>query len=398
MCSVFCFLQVIMSVHRIMWILWWLWIVLIIQSCDGGDDPDFASIYVEPVLSVNVKEDWIAENDSATITCSTLRVKPSVTIMTIKINNCYRVISEEIQVNATEEDKTFANSFSVSIPVTRSDNGKKVSCKAMWKGSVKTKTISSNAETLRVVWPADTPEDIKVVSGIESCNVSWRSDPNAKSVTICHEPSSGGQQCTRLTATESLRYKIVKLDPDESYSIWMYASNELGSSDNTTKQQCIPQASTTMETTTILLYYPTSSINDNGLNKPVVGVVAGGAGGGALLLISIIIIIIIIIVRKKAHKHDDTYANVIKSNKITQFSASQPGTSRNDEETPYDGPAVQGVNVKTKGVSEGQTSRYAAVAFKPTKDKKRPEVIRNVKAVEYSGVQFRTPVLDEDSD
>ena len=247
------------------------------------------SIHVKPELKVSVEKDWIAENDNATITCSTQRVKPSVTNMVIKIGTG-RVESEPHGINETKkDDKTFVNSFSALIPVNRSDNGNAVSCEAMWKGPMNTKTINSNTETLRVVWPADTPEDIKVVPGLESCDVSWRSDQNAKNVTICHEPSSGGQQCTTLTTTESPRYKMVKLDPGENYSIWMYASNKFGSSDNTTKQQCIPQATTTMGPTTTA-----SSTNDNGLNLAVVvGGTVGGVMGIALL------IIIVIIVRKK---------------------------------------------------------------------------------------------------
>ena len=140
-------------------------------------------VYVEPELKVDI-EDWIAENGSASLTCSAPRVKPSVSSMAIKVDN-NRVERQKNEINVTErEDKTFANSFSVSMPVTRSDNGKRVSCEALWSGPTETKTISSNTETLRVVWPVDIPQDVTVKSGIKSCHVSWRPDPNALQVYI----------------------------------------------------------------------------------------------------------------------------------------------------------------------------------------------------------------------
>ena len=409
------------------------------------------SIYVKPKLVINIQEDWIEENDNATITCSTQRAKPNVTNMVIKFNNADRESSQsghnQIQM-IDNGDKTFELSFSASVRVTRSDNGAAVSCEGTWVATEKNKIIHSNEETLRVVWDIETPKNFEVASERESCIVSWTSDANAKWVTICHELSSG-DHCYNVTSMGDSHHVIDQLDPEESYSIWMYASNELGPSDNTEKLRCTPKA--------------------NGLDIAVVG----GAGGGALGLIMIIIIILIVyLVRKKPHNSHDIYSNVDKSKKTPQSSASQPTT--NDEENPYDGPAVpkksqeltlelQGkdvydvvqmtpksdapqpkkgkktkngkdtkpqevanghaqddhvtnssrnhvtppvinadqekdVKAKAKEASQGQT--YAAVAFKSRNDKNKPEVRRNVKETEYSAVQFKTGpnVADEDSD
>ena len=219
------------------------------------------AVFVEPKLKVYV-DDWIVENVSASITCSAQTVKPSVSSMVIKISN-ERVKGKQYQIEETKnEDKTFKNSFSASFPVTRSDNGKRVSCEATWNGRMEMKTFISNTETLRVVWPIDTPKDIRVKPGIESCSVRWRNDPNERWVTICHEPSPLGQQCTTLTATVSLRYKIIELDTGENYSVWMSASNELGSSGNTLKQQCIPLATRARGTATSTA----SSLKNDGLS------------------------------------------------------------------------------------------------------------------------------------
>ena len=432
--------------------------------------PDFAklafdqitlSIYVEPELKVSIQENWIEENSSASITCSTQRVKPSVTNMIIKINNADKVKSEQNGINITEkEDKTFANSFRALVPVTRSDNGAAVSCEAIWNAPDKVKTIHSDKETLKVVWDIDTPMNFRVEPETESCSVSWANDPNAKWVTICHG-SPSGVHCSNVTSVGDAHHEIDQLDPEESYFIWMYASNELGSSDNTTTLQCTPKTAS------------------SGLDIAVVG----GVGGGALLLIIITsIVVIFCIVRKKPQKDDNihTYANVDNWKKAPQVSASQPAT--NDEENPHDDPAVpktyqeltrepqdrkvhdviqmnhsrppksdapgplpkktkktknnkkdpkpqevdngnaQDNNVthsyvnhvtpppidvdrkkvagaQIKGASEGKT--YATVAFNLPKDKKKePKGRRTVKETEYSAVQFKKGprVADEDSD
>ena len=287
------------------------------------------SIHVEPELKVSVEKDWIAENDNVTITCSTPRVKPSVTSMVIKIVNTSRVESEQIQINETDEDKTFANSFSASVNVTRSDNGKRVSCEAIWSSPEENKTISSNTETLRVVWPVDTPENFRVEAWAESCIVTWTRDPNTNNVTVCHNSASSLTNCVKEKENS---YIISGLTPDGEYSVWVYASNELGSSKSTAEKMCTPLAITITSTTMATTATTASAAKEVCLNIGIVG----GAGGGALgLMIIINIIVIVCFVRQykkpKKIKRDHTYVNVDKWKKSPQFSASQSAT--NAEET-----------------------------------------------------------------
>ena len=243
--------------------------------------------------------------------------------MVIKINNANRAEREQNQLNVTgSEDKTFGNSFSASIPVTRSDNGKRVSCEAIWSSlEEENKTINSNTEILRVVWPVDTPMNFRVEAWAESCIVTWSSDPNANNVAICYNLTSSLINCV---TEEGNSYKISGLIRDVEYPIWMYASNELGSSDSTAEMICKPLATTTMATTATTA----STVKEVCLNIGIVG----GAGGGALgLIIMVNIIVIVCFVHKykkpEKIKRDPTYVNVDKWKKSPQFSASQSATN-----------------------------------------------------------------------
>ena len=287
------------------------------------------SIYVEPELKNNVKENWTAENNSATVPCSTSRARPSVTSMVIKINNGNRADREQKQINVTErEDKTFENSFSGSIPVTRSDNGKRVSCEAIWSSlEEENTTISSNKETLRVVWPVDTPMNFRVEAWAESCIVTWTRDPNTNNVTVCHNSASSLTNCVKEKENS---YIISGLTPDAEYSVWVYASNELGSSNSTAEKMCTPLAITITSATMATTATTASTVKEVCLNIGIVG----GAGGGALgLIITVNIIVIACFVRRKPKESigDHTYVNMDRWKKSPQLSASQSAT--NAEET-----------------------------------------------------------------
>ena len=232
-----------------------------------------------------------------------------------------------------KDGKTYGNNFTVEIPAKNLNNGETVLCRAEWEGE--TFDVSSNT-IINVVWPVTVPTLLSVSRTEPTvCTVSWQRDKNAKSITICLNATSE-DTCTEIQVTDGTQqYEIEKLDHEESYSIWMYAANELSASHNTTKQQCAPEAPTTMGTTTTAALE--EDLEDDGLNIAIIG---GAAGGTLLLIIITVIVITVCIVRKMSHQdnhtHEDelchTYANVDVWKTTSKFSASQPGT--NNEENP----------------------------------------------------------------
>ena len=201
---------------------------------DNYTDTGTLTVLVPPKLVLQSPDVYIREYDDVTITCTAGKAKPAITKMWVSVGDAIEPVGFTTQQNG--DIVTYAHSCALSFATTRAQNGKRVSCIVEWEGE---RVAESSKSLMNVVWPLESPENLVVNPGAESCVVEWKKDRNARSVAVCHTLVSSGQQCTEAEPG----YVITGLRAGVSYTIWLQASNEIGSIESDS-HNCTPMEAT----------------------------------------------------------------------------------------------------------------------------------------------------------